>query len=82
MRISVAPFEVLFVHASADLYGSDITLLQLVSGLARNEFRATVVVPYDGPLVARLRDAGADAVLVGEAAMRDPTLVAKLSALP
>jgi indole-3-glycerol phosphate synthase len=30
----------------------------------------------------RLRDAGADAVLVGEAAMRDPGLVAKLSALP
>ena len=30
----------------------------------------------------RLRDAGADAVLVGEAAMRDPALVAKLSALP
>ncbi len=30
----------------------------------------------------RLRDAGADAVLVGEAAMRNPALVAKLSALP
>ncbi len=30
----------------------------------------------------RLRDAGADAVLVGEAAMRDPALVARLSALP
>ena len=30
----------------------------------------------------RLRDAGADAVLVGEAAMRDPELVAKLSRLP
>ena len=30
----------------------------------------------------RLRDAGADAVLVGEAAMRDPELVAKLSSLP
>ena len=29
----------------------------------------------------RLREAGADAVLVGEAAMRDPSLVAKLSAL-
>ncbi len=29
----------------------------------------------------RLRDAGADAVLVGEAAMRDPSLVAKLSAI-
>jgi indole-3-glycerol phosphate synthase len=30
----------------------------------------------------RLRDAGADAVLVGEAAMRDPTLIAELSTLP
>ena len=30
----------------------------------------------------RLRDVGADAVLVGEAAMRDPALVAKLSSLP
>ncbi len=31
---------------------------------------------------SRLRDAGADAVLVGEAAMRDADLVAKLSGLP
>jgi indole-3-glycerol phosphate synthase len=38
-----------------------------------------VKVPDDAK---RLRDAGADAVLVGEAAMRDPTLVAKLSAIP
>ncbi len=30
----------------------------------------------------RLRDAGADSVLVGEAAMRDPALIAKLSTLP
>lgn len=35
--------------------------------------------PEDG---RRLRDAGADAVLVGEAAMRDPELVAKLASLP
>ena len=37
-----------------------------------------VKTPGDG---RRLRDAGADAVLVGEAAMRDPSLVAKLSAI-
>ena len=30
----------------------------------------------------RLRDAGADAVLVGEAAMRDPSLVAKMAGIP
>ena len=38
-----------------------------------------VKTPEDAKL---LRDAGADAVLVGEAAMRDPALIAKLSALP
>jgi glycosyltransferase involved in cell wall biosynthesis len=59
MTLNAPPSEVLFVHASADLYGSDITLLQLVSGLDRDEFRAAVIVPYDGPLVARLRAAGA-----------------------
>lgn len=37
-----------------------------------------VKTPEDG---RRLRDAGADAVLIGEAAMRDPALVAKLTAL-
>jgi indole-3-glycerol phosphate synthase len=30
----------------------------------------------------RLRDAGADAVLVGEAAMRDPALIARLTSMP
>jgi indole-3-glycerol phosphate synthase len=30
----------------------------------------------------RMRDAGADAVLVGEAAMRDPSLVTRMAALP
>jgi indole-3-glycerol phosphate synthase len=30
----------------------------------------------------RLRDAGADAALVGEATMREPTLVAEISGLP
>jgi tRNA-dihydrouridine synthase len=29
----------------------------------------------------RLRDAGADAVLIGEAAMRDPALISQISAL-
>lgn len=54
---------ILFVHASADLYGSDITLLQLVSGLDRNRFRAVVVLPYDGPLIPRLRELGAEVIV-------------------
>jgi indole-3-glycerol phosphate synthase len=38
-----------------------------------------VKTPEDG---RRLRDAGADAVLVGEAAMRDAALIAKLATIP
>ena len=53
----------LFVHASADLYGSDIALLQLVSGLDEDRFHSVVVLPYDGPLVPRLREAGAEVVI-------------------
>lgn len=56
--------SLLFVHASADLYGSDITLLQIVSGLDRRRFDAIVVVPYDGPLVPRLEEAGAEVLVV------------------
>lgn len=53
----------LFVHASADLYGSDTALLQLVSGLDRERFRAVVVLPYDGPLVRYLRETVAEVVV-------------------
>ena len=53
----------LFVHASADLYGSDISLLQLISGLDRDRYHAIVVVPYDGPLVSRLQGAGAEVLV-------------------
>ncbi|HET7481215.1 MAG TPA: glycosyltransferase family 4 protein [Rubrobacteraceae bacterium] len=57
------PSSLLFIHASADLYGSDITLLQIVSGLDRDRFRAVVVVPYAGPLVPRLQEAGAEVLV-------------------
>lgn len=54
---------VLFIHQSADLYGSDITLLQLVSAVVERLARVIVVVPYRGPLVERLQEAGAEVVV-------------------
>ena len=51
------------MHASADLYGADIALLQLVSGLNRDQFRATVILPYHGPLVDRLQSAGIEVIV-------------------
>jgi glycosyltransferase involved in cell wall biosynthesis len=56
----------LFIHASADLYGSDIILLQLVAGLDPERFEALVVLPYRGPLVPYLEEAGAEVLVYPE----------------
>ncbi len=49
----------LFFHASAELYGSDRTLLQLAEGLDRGAWRVVVALPREGPLSRALRTAGA-----------------------
>lgn len=41
---------ILFIHQSAELYGSDKTLLQLVTGLNKEKFLPIVVLPNSGPL--------------------------------
>jgi glycosyltransferase involved in cell wall biosynthesis len=42
--------NILFIHQSAELYGSDKTLLLLLSKLDKSNFNAVVVLPVDGPL--------------------------------
>lgn len=49
----------LFVHASSDLYGSDIACLRVVEGAVRAGWEVTVTVPWQGPLVSELEAAGA-----------------------
>lgn len=63
MTIGESRSALVFVHASADLYGSDITLLDLVFGIDKHRFHPIVVLPYYGPLVPRLRGAGAEVVV-------------------
>lgn len=50
--------NVLFIHQSADMYGSDKVLLSLVAGLDRNQFIPIVMLPCDGPLLDALRQIG------------------------
>ncbi len=54
---------VLFCNVGADLYGADYVLLCLVRSLDATRFRSIVIVPYDGPLVAELKAAGADVIV-------------------
>lgn len=55
---------VLIANPSADVYGSDLQLLQSVSAMCARDWRVVVAVPSDGPLVPRLRDLGAEVVFV------------------
>lgn len=50
-------------HPSAELYGSDLQLLQTVAALTRRGWQAIVVLPGRGPLVARLNGHGARVVI-------------------
>ena len=42
--------NILFIHQSAELYGSDKTLLLLLKNLDKNKFKPVVLLPFDGPL--------------------------------
>lgn len=46
--------NILFIHQSAELYGSDRTLLLLLKHLDKSKFNPIVVIPFDGPLKAEL----------------------------
>ena len=42
--------NILFIHQSAELYGSDKTLLLLLKYLDKAKFYPVVILPNDGPL--------------------------------
>lgn len=59
---------ILCLHSSADLYGSDRSLLRLVTGGL--PFRFVVVLPYEGPLTGALREAGVECHVLPLAVIR------------
>ena len=55
--------NILFIHQSAELYGSDKTLLLLLKKLNKNEFRPIVLLPSDGPLKVALENENIEVVI-------------------
>lgn len=47
--------NILFVHSSSELYGSDRSLLNIVSNMDKKKFRVFVLLPCEGPLVNEMR---------------------------
>lgn len=58
------PATILYLHTTSEVGGSDVSLARLVEGLDRDRYRAIVALPSDGPLVPRLRAAGAAVVVM------------------
>jgi len=56
--------KAIFVHAAADLYGSDLVCLRVVQGARAAGWDVDVTVPSDGPLVSSLRAEGAGVLRV------------------
>ncbi len=57
-------YSLLFVHQSAELYGSDKILLTLVRGLDRRQYESIVMLPEEGPLSEALRMSGVTVYIV------------------
>lgn len=57
------PVPILYVHSSADVYGSDMILLYMVSHLDRDCYTPLVLLPTEGPLVGRLRRLGVEVLV-------------------
>ena len=57
--------RILVAHPAADLYGSDLQLVEAVRALRAAGAAVRVVLPEAGPLHERLRRAGAGAAALG-----------------
>lgn len=68
---------VLFVHQSAEMYGSDKVLLYLVVGLRDHGVHPVVLLPEQGPLLDALQAAGIEAHIAPVAKLDRRTLSVK-----
>ena len=48
--------NVLFIHSSSELYGSDRSLLYIIKNLDKSKYNVYVILPYHGPLVNEMRE--------------------------
>ena len=56
--------NILFIHQSADLYGSDRVLLSLVKELNPSKYCPIVLLPCDGPLLEELKNANIEVHII------------------
>jgi glycosyltransferase involved in cell wall biosynthesis len=62
--------RVLIVHPGADVYGSDLVMLESVVALVESGASVTVTLPSTGPLTPRIEESGAAVILCAAPVLR------------
>jgi len=68
--VSLSPRTILYLHSSAQRYGSDRQLHAIVTGLDPDRYRALVVLPEEGDLANDLRQRGTEVLVRPLAVLR------------
>ena len=55
--------SILFIHQSAELYGSDKTILMFISQMDKAKYFPVVILPFDGPLKTEFEKNGIKVVI-------------------
>lgn len=55
--------NILIIHQSSELYGSDKTILMLVLGLNKSKYNPTIVLPSEGPLKEEFEKKGIKVII-------------------
>lgn len=66
--------HILFVHSSAELYGSDRSLLNIVSNINRDKFEVSIILPCKGPLLDELKKLNINVIFFDFAILRRKNL--------
>lgn len=61
--------NILFLHSSAELYGSDRSLFNLINNLDEKKFNIFVILPENGPLTRKLESLENVKVIIGDIAV-------------
>ena len=61
--------NILFIHSSSELYGSDRSLLNIIKNLDKTKYKPYVVLPCEGPLVNEMKKISGVSVQIFEIAV-------------
>jgi len=60
------PYKVLYLQSTSEIGGSDVSLLRIIDTLDKDRFRPHVLLPFDGPLVGKLKLRGCEVSMLKE----------------